>query len=41
LPDPDDEVRAAIGDKLPKHIYHSIICIGGLVANHEGCQQRS
>jgi hypothetical protein len=24
----DMEVREAIGDKFPKHIYHSIICIG-------------
>jgi 3'-5' exonuclease len=31
----DDEVRAAIGDKFPKHIYHSIICIGALVAHRE------
>jgi predicted PolB exonuclease-like 3'-5' exonuclease len=31
----DDEVRAAMGDKFPKHIYHSIICIGALVAHHE------
>src|SRR2546422_901429 len=23
----DDEVRAELGDKFPKHIYHSIICI--------------
>jgi hypothetical protein len=23
----DDQVRAAMGDKFPKHIYHSIICI--------------
>jgi hypothetical protein len=22
----DDEVRAELGDKFPKHIYHSIIC---------------
>jgi 3'-5' exonuclease len=28
----DDDIRAAMGDKFPKHIYHSIICIGGLVA---------
>src|SRR3984893_12874650 len=28
----DDEVREAMGDKFPKHIYHSIICIGALVA---------
>ena len=25
----DDEIRAEMGDKFPKHIYHSIICIGG------------
>jgi 3'-5' exonuclease len=31
----DDEVREAIGDKFPKHIYHSIICIGALVARSE------
>jgi 3'-5' exonuclease len=29
-------VRAAIGDKFPKHIYHSIICIGALIAHHDG-----
>jgi hypothetical protein len=28
----DDDIRAAMGDKFPKHIYHSIICIGALVA---------
>ena len=32
----DDEVREAIGDKFPKHIYHSIVCIGALVARAEG-----
>ena len=31
----DDEVRAEMGDKFPKHIYHSIICIGALVAHRE------
>jgi predicted PolB exonuclease-like 3'-5' exonuclease len=31
----DAEVRAELGDKFPKHIYHSIICIGALVAHHE------
>jgi predicted PolB exonuclease-like 3'-5' exonuclease len=31
----DDEVRAELGDKFPKHIYHSIICIGALVAHSE------
>ena len=29
---PDDEVRAEMGDKFPKLIYHSIVCIGALVA---------
>ena len=29
----DDEVRQAIGDKFPKHIYYSIVCIGSLVAH--------
>jgi hypothetical protein len=28
----DVEVREAIGDKFPKHIYHSIACIGALIA---------
>lgn len=32
----DDDVRAAIGDKFPKHIYHSIICIGALIAHRNG-----
>jgi hypothetical protein len=31
----DEEIRAAMGDKFPKHIYHSIICIGALVAHQE------
>jgi 3'-5' exonuclease len=31
----DDDVRAAMGDKFPKHIYHSIICIGALVAHQD------
>jgi 3'-5' exonuclease len=31
----DDEIRAAMGDKFPKHIYHSIICIGALVSHRE------
>jgi hypothetical protein len=22
----DDDIRAAMGDKFPKHIYHSIVC---------------
>ena len=28
----DEEIRAAMGEKFPKHIYHSIICIGALIA---------
>lgn len=32
----DDEVRETLGDKFPKHIYHSIVCIGALVAHREG-----
>jgi 3'-5' exonuclease len=31
----DDDIRAAMGDKFPKHIYHSIICIGALVAHQQ------
>ncbi len=31
----DDEIRGAMGDKFPKHIYHSIVCIGALVAHHD------
>jgi len=31
----DDEIRAAMGDKFPKHLYHSIICIGALIAHYE------
>jgi len=27
----NDEVREAIGGKFPKHIYHSIVCIGAFV----------
>jgi 3'-5' exonuclease len=27
-----DEIRAAMGDEFPKLIYHSIVCIGALVA---------
>ena len=30
------EVRAEMGDKFPKHIYHSIACIGALIAHHDG-----
>jgi len=31
----DEDIRAALGDKFPKHIYHSIICIGALIAHEE------
>jgi hypothetical protein len=31
----DDEIRTAMGDKFRKHIYHSIICVGALVAHRE------
>src|SRR5262245_56506299 len=30
-----DEIREALGDKFPKHVYHSILCIGALVAHDE------
>jgi 3'-5' exonuclease len=32
----DDEIRGAIGDKFPKHVYHSIVCIGALIASDKG-----
>ena len=32
----DDEIRDAMGDRFPKHIYHSIACIGALIAHHDG-----
>ena len=31
----DVEIREAMGEKFPKHIYHSIICIGALIAHRE------
>jgi 3'-5' exonuclease len=31
----DDEIRAAMGDKFPKHLYHSIACIGALIAHRD------
>ena len=31
----DVEIREAIGDKFPKHVYHSIVCIGALIAHRE------
>jgi hypothetical protein len=32
----DDEIRELLGEKFPKHIYHSIVCIGALVAHQDG-----
>jgi len=29
------DIRAALGNQFPKHIYHSIVCIGALVAHRE------
>jgi len=29
------EIREVMGDKFPKHIYHSIVCIGALIAHRE------
>jgi 3'-5' exonuclease len=29
----DEELLEALGDKFPKHIYHSVICIGALIAH--------
>jgi 3'-5' exonuclease len=32
---PNNEVRAELGDKFPKLIFHSIVCIGALVAQRQ------
>jgi len=32
---PDADIRAALGNMFPKHMYHTIVCIGALVAHHE------
>lgn len=32
----EENVRADLGDKFPKHIYHSIVCIGAVVAHLDG-----
>ena len=29
----DAQIREVMGDKFPKHIYHSIVCIGALFAH--------
>jgi len=31
----EQEIREAIGEKFPKHIYHQIICIGAVIAHFE------
>ncbi len=31
----DADIREALGSKFPKHIYHTIVCIGALVAHRE------
>ena len=31
----DDEVRVEMGEKFPKLVYHSIVCIGALVAKRQ------
>jgi predicted PolB exonuclease-like 3'-5' exonuclease len=31
----DDEVRAEMGEKFPKLIFHSIVCIGALIAHRQ------
>ena len=31
----DEIIREALGNKFPKHIYHSIVCIGALVGHKE------
>jgi hypothetical protein len=36
----DDDVRAEMGDKFPKHIYHSIACIGALIAHQDADSHR-
>jgi 3'-5' exonuclease len=32
---PDADIREVLGNKFPKHIYHTIVCIGALVAHRE------
>jgi hypothetical protein len=31
----DADIREVLGNKFPKHIYHTIVCIGALVAHLE------
>jgi 3'-5' exonuclease len=35
IPGSDEEIAAAMGNRFPKHIYHSIICIGTLEAHRD------
>jgi predicted PolB exonuclease-like 3'-5' exonuclease len=30
---PDADIRAVLANRFPKHIYHTIVCIGALVAH--------
>jgi 3'-5' exonuclease len=32
---PDADIREILSNKFPKHIYHTIVCIGALVAHRE------
>src|SRR5262245_39846004 len=32
---PEADVREVLGNRFPKHIYHTIVCIGALVAHRE------
>jgi hypothetical protein len=36
----DADVREALGNRFPKHIYHTIVCIGALVAHRESRRGR-
>jgi 3'-5' exonuclease len=31
----DADIREVLGNKFPKHIYHTIVCIGALIAHRE------
>jgi hypothetical protein len=32
---PEADIREALGNRFPKHIYHTIVCVGALVAHRE------
>jgi Predicted 3'-5' exonuclease related to the exonuclease domain of PolB len=32
---PEADIREVLGNKFPKHIYHTIVCIGALVVHRE------